>query len=547
MRSDKILGGRYRLGEQLGQGSLGRVLEAQHIALAQQVAVKIILAEVVRTAGGPRRVLARAKAAARVHHRNLVDILDVGQVDDTVYVVTERMPGRTLRDELRQAGRLRWPRARAVALQIVAALKAAHKRDVLHRGLNTSNCFVLEDPAEPEGGPLIKVSDLGLGHPTSSETGLEQERTSPLITNASFAAPELGNGEAPTVQTDLYALGVVLYHILTGELPFEGATPFLVLTAHAERPVPPPRSKVPSIPGAVEAVVLRALTKDPRERFASARELELALTDIPAEAEVDAAADEDEPADDPPTARSPAPQAVRAARAPVVAPPTAAPPVPTAAPPAPAVRTPAPVPTRNEAMHAAFEAQQLDGSEPTPTALFDARAMAPQLREAQRLVAFPRPALPPRTTTEIAAPPPAPVIAPISAAEETVVLDPAAGRAHEPAEETVVLPEPMFRRKTERAAIHTVVAPAPPPAPSIQVTVRARPAAVPPPQVLLHPVPRPRPAGSSSRLPLLIVGASMVIAAVLIGLASTCPAQQASSSGPTTSSLVRPPSLPLRS
>jgi len=280
----QVLGGHYRVGELLGTGLFGRVYEGHHTSLAQRVAIKVFRTDVVALAGGPDRVLVDAKAASRIHHRNIVDVHEIGRLADTVYVATELVLGRTLHAFLVQAGRLPWSHARGVALQVAAALKAAHKRNVLHRGLRAANCFVLEDLTPGTGELRLKVSDFGFAHAGLAGGGRGEEHTSPFVGDAAYTAPEVARGDGASVRSDIYAFGVLLYRMLAGALPFEGRTPYQVLAAHVERPVPPLREKVRSISAEVEAIVLRTLAKDPSERFESVRELELALEEVSAQA-----------------------------------------------------------------------------------------------------------------------------------------------------------------------------------------------------------------------------------------------------------------------
>ncbi len=353
------MGGRYRLGQLLGAGSFGRVYEGHHTSLAQRVAIKVFRPDIVAMAGGADRVLMDVRAASRVHHRNIVDVHDLGRLDDTVYVATELVLGRTLHGMLVESGRLPWSRARAVALQIAAALKAAHKRNVVHRGLRAANCFVLESPAQVAAELRIKVSDFGFAHPALAGGGRGEEHTPPFVGDTAYTAPELNGGAATSVRSDVYAFGVLLYRMLTGVLPFEGGTPYQVLAAHASQPVPPLRGKVRSVPAEVEAIVLRALAKDPSERFESARELELALEEVATRGDdlPEAALDEVETGQH---AQAKAPQ-VAVTHGP--------------APSELESRVPPP-PARDDAMHAAFDRREEVG-ELHATSMFDRQMLVP--------------------------------------------------------------------------------------------------------------------------------------------------------------------------
>ncbi|MEM9461546.1 MAG: protein kinase [Myxococcota bacterium] len=303
MDEGQILDGKYRLGRLLGEGSLGRVFEAQHTSLARTVAIKVFYGDLMVVAGGAERFLADARAARKVRHHNVVDVHEFGQIDEfTVYVVMERVEGCTLHAYLERHGRLGWLSARAIAQQIVAALKAAHRRRVLHRGLKATNCFVIRD-GSPDLKPWIKVSDFAIVRTGAATLDPTADQTSVFLGDPAYAAPELDAESEPSVQSDVYAVGVLLYRMLTGVLPFTGDTPFHVLLAHAEEPVPSAREKVESITPEVDAIIQRALAKDPSERYESVRELEQALDEVPESAESSTRSPADRAADraaDPP-------------------------------------------------------------------------------------------------------------------------------------------------------------------------------------------------------------------------------------------------------
>lgn len=563
----QILGGRYRLGQLLGTGSFGRVYEGHHTSLAQRVAIKVFRKDFVAHAGGPGRVLVDARAAARVHHRNVVDVHDLGPLDDTVYIATELVLGRTLHALLVQAGRLSWPRARGVALQIVAALKAAHKRNVLHRGLRAANCFVLEDPTRAGGELGLKVSDFGLAHPGVAGGGRGEEHTSPFVGDASYTAPELARGEAASVQSDVYAFGVILYRMLTGVLPFEGGTPYLVLAAHVSRPPRPPREVVGSIPAEVEAIVLRALAKDPGERFESARELELALEEV-------SAREEGSPEDAVPSAALDEAATGQHAQARPLVQPAAA-------------QAPAP-PARDEAMHAAFERREEPG-EALATSMFARPAMVPYFGPADA------PEAPPEPTIQLSAAmflqlggyargeAPAYSQHVPTSPEPTVMLG-AGAQSLQPSESTTLLPPPVppTARLDDprasgdaaidgptthfpRASLAAMMRPAPSPGHGMGSLPHIAPAPAPMPAVVGHapvigasasayaaapmPTPAPVPAPARPVMPMpvaaprmraparpsafpatgiFIIGAAVAIAGIVIALALTCPAHGAS-------------------
>lgn len=273
--------GRYRIVGELGAGGMGAVYEAEQITLHKRVAIKTMLAD--RSAGGAnvKRFLREARAASAIEHRNVVDIVDFGEFEDgTAYYVMELLQGQDLASLLHEQGSLRWTRARGILLQTLRGLRAAHEQGIIHRDIKPANIFVL-DPDEDSGGDRIKVLDFGIARVESTDPETQElTGTSELLGTAAYMAPELVRGGEATPSSDIYALGIVAYKMLTGEAPFKGANTLQVLFSHIHHEPPPPRMIKPSISPGVEALVLRAMAKQPQERFSSAREFGRAIDTI---------------------------------------------------------------------------------------------------------------------------------------------------------------------------------------------------------------------------------------------------------------------------
>jgi hypothetical protein len=279
----QVLDGRYQVMQRLGDGALTTVYEARHSGSGRHFAIKVLRASLASKPHVLDRFLQQARAAAQIRHDNVVAIEEFGYTPTrSVYAAVELVVADTLQIILDRDGRWTWAQARPVALQIVAALKAAHAAGLVHRALRPANCFVVLDP-KGKRDPFVKVADFGL-----AQVGVEANQASPDATTTSiygdpeYMAPEQGFGGQSTPLTDVYALGVLLFRMLVGHVPFSSNNPFQTISQHAQKPVPALRDVDPQIPEAVEQLVQRCLAKAPEQRYPSAAHLEQALAAIPA-------------------------------------------------------------------------------------------------------------------------------------------------------------------------------------------------------------------------------------------------------------------------
>jgi tRNA A-37 threonylcarbamoyl transferase component Bud32 len=244
---------------------MGAVYVAQHQRLNRQVAVKVLLPQLGRNPEVRARFFREARAATDIGNEHIVEIIDFGELDDaTSYIVMEWLHGQSLRDLLRQSGRLPIARALHIAEGIGTALQAAHAAGIVHRDLKPDNVFLVAHGGDPD---FVKVLDFGIAKVTAGEADGFKTQTGELLGTPHYMSPEQCNGKAVDQRADVYALGVILYEMLTGELPFKGRTMGELLVAHVTQPVPPPRTVNPAIPEDLERVVMQALTKSPDERF----------------------------------------------------------------------------------------------------------------------------------------------------------------------------------------------------------------------------------------------------------------------------------------
>jgi serine/threonine protein kinase len=270
---------RYRLLRRLGVGGMGAVYEVEHVQLHKRFALKMLREELSRTELFRRRFLREARAASAVNHPHVVDISDFGETPDgRVYFVMELLEGRDLQDLLEAEGRLSWPRTQEILVQVAGALEAAHRQGVIHRDVKPSNCFLVELP-DQGSEVFVKVLDFGIAKVSGSvdKSTAQLTSTQEIFGTIAYMAPEMAMGVNDEPRSDVYALGVMMYRMLVGELPFTEGNPFQILSQHVSSPPPPPRGKQPSIPEGVEAIILKAMAKDPNHRFSSMGELGRAL------------------------------------------------------------------------------------------------------------------------------------------------------------------------------------------------------------------------------------------------------------------------------
>lgn len=264
----RVLGGRYELEKLIGQGGMALVYRARDQVLGRPVAVKILRPEYSDNANFVTRFQREARAAANLVHPNIVAIHDVGEDGGNYYIVMEYVDGPTLKDIIRERAPLGVEYALKVAEEVCSALEYAHRQGVIHRDIKPQNILLRED------AEVVKVADFGI-----AQTRLDPETTAEHLAlgTVKYISPEQAHGRDVVPQSDLYSLGVVLYEMLTGHQPFDGESPVSIALQHVEAEPVRPRQLNPYLPPAVEGIVLRALSKDPRDRFGSAREMRLAL------------------------------------------------------------------------------------------------------------------------------------------------------------------------------------------------------------------------------------------------------------------------------
>ena len=271
------LAGKYRVDDYLKKGGMGTVYLGTHLMLNKKVAIKLIKPELVTSRDIVERFQREAIAASRLDHPNIVTIYDLGQADDgTLYIAMELVAGRSLKDLIVSEGPLDMSRAIELVTKICSALTVAHNADVIHRDLKPQNIMVYETT---NGSEVPKLLDFGIAK-TFETDGPALTSTGMVLGTPQYMSPEQAKGLPVDKRSDLYALGIILYEMLTGKVPFNDTSVPAVLVKHLnEQPVPPSQIRADLKNGA-EAVVLRCLEKEPDARYQDAESLAQALNQV---------------------------------------------------------------------------------------------------------------------------------------------------------------------------------------------------------------------------------------------------------------------------
>jgi serine/threonine-protein kinase len=256
-----IIDERYKVLSRLGTGGMADVFCAEDLQLGRNIALKLLHRRFAEDPGFVERFRREAQAAAGLQHPNVVSVYDRGAYGGTYYIAMEYLPGRTLKQVIRDEAPLDPLRAIELAIQILKAARFAHRRGVIHRDLKPHNVMVDESDH-------AKVTDFGIARAGASD----MTETGSIMGTAQYLSPEQAQGMAVSESSDLYSGAVVLYEMLTGRVPFERDTEVAKLFAHVSSPVPSIREDRPDLPEGVDEVIRRAMAKAPEERYASVDE-----------------------------------------------------------------------------------------------------------------------------------------------------------------------------------------------------------------------------------------------------------------------------------
>jgi len=259
----KILAERYELIEKIAEGGMARVYRGRDLLLKRTVAVKILKDQMTGDAAFIRRFEREAQSAAALSHPHIVNIYDVGEEDGTYYMVMEYVDGKNLKEYIREKGPLPVSEAVQITRQIADALQQAHAAGVVHRDIKPQNILFSHDGK-------VKVTDFGIA---IAGDGVTVTVGDEIIGSVQYISPEQARGGLAGKQSDLYSLGVVLYEMVTGKVPFTGESPVAVAMKHIQEQIIPPRRLVEKIPESLEQIILKAVEKDSADRYNSASEL----------------------------------------------------------------------------------------------------------------------------------------------------------------------------------------------------------------------------------------------------------------------------------
>jgi len=265
-----LLLNRYELLEKIGEGGMGIVFKAKCHLLNRFVAVKILKAEFVNDKDFVDRFKREANSVASLSHPNIVNVHDVGEEDNVSFIVMEYINGKTLKQVIKEDVRLSFEKTIDIALQIARALECAHKHNIIHRDIKPDNILITEDN-------IVKITDFGIAKIVDSTTMTNSNK---VIGSVHYFSPEQAKGSSVDGRTDIYSLGIVMYEMVAGRVPYEAENSISVAVMHIQVLAIPPKEIIKDIPESINQVILKALEKEPSNRFQTATEMAEVLNEI---------------------------------------------------------------------------------------------------------------------------------------------------------------------------------------------------------------------------------------------------------------------------
>jgi len=267
--ASRILAGRYDLKEKIGEGGMSVVFRAQDIVLSRYVAVKILRPEYTKDEQFIESFRRESQLAASIVDPNIVNVYDVGREGNIYYIVMELVEGKTLSEIIKDQGALDPKRAVSIARQIAMALATAHKHNLIHRDVKPHNVLISKDD-------VAKIADFGIAKEVTNDTIVGEQKEA-VMGSIHYFSPEQARGTGVDERSDIYSLGIVLYEMVTGQVPFDGETAVEVAVKHISEAMTPPSRLNPNIPQDVEDIIMKATAKIPEDRYSSADEM---ITDL---------------------------------------------------------------------------------------------------------------------------------------------------------------------------------------------------------------------------------------------------------------------------
>lgn len=263
MSNNKLLAGRYELIEKIGDGGMAVVYKAKDRLLNRYVAVKILRPEFTRDAQFIESFRKESQAAAGLQHPNIVNVYDVGKEGNIYFIVMELIDGRPLSDIIEENGPLDYRNVIEIGKQVAAALSLAHKNHIIHRDVKPHNIMITKDG-------VAKLADFGIAKAISSSTIVNKDEGGQVMGSVHYFSPEQARGKYVDEKSDVYSLGIVLYEMLTGEVPFDGDNPVEIALMHINEDIKPPSQIIDNVPPALEKIILKATDKYQTNRYENA-------------------------------------------------------------------------------------------------------------------------------------------------------------------------------------------------------------------------------------------------------------------------------------
>lgn len=260
---EKMIAERYMIISSLGEGGMADVYLAIDTILNREVAVKVLRGELSEDPVALLRFLREASAVSKLHHPNVVEVYDVGEYDKKNYIVMEYVRGRTLKQLIAQRGALQKEESVEIMKQLVSAVAHAHENNIIHRDIKPQNVLVKDDGT-------VKITDFGIA---LAHDAIQLTQSDSVLGSAHYIAPETTRGETPTVQIDIYALGIVFYELLSGSVPFKGDNPIQIAMKHLREDIPSIREFNPTLPQSIENIIIKATAKNRMYRYTSAKDM----------------------------------------------------------------------------------------------------------------------------------------------------------------------------------------------------------------------------------------------------------------------------------
>jgi eukaryotic-like serine/threonine-protein kinase len=263
MIMSEMIKNRYMIVSRLGEGGMADVYLAIDTLLNREVAIKVLRGELSTDAVSLLRFKREANAASTLNHPNIVEIYDVGEEGGKHFIVMEVVRGKTLKQLISQRGAMEKEEALAIMKQLIAAISEAHRKNIIHRDIKPQNVLVKDDGT-------VKITDFGIA---LAQDAMQLTQTDAVMGSVHYLAPECARGEAASNQSDVYSLGIVLYELLRGEVPFNGEAPVQIAIKHMREEIPSIREFNPTLPQSLENIILKATAKNKNLRYQSAKDM----------------------------------------------------------------------------------------------------------------------------------------------------------------------------------------------------------------------------------------------------------------------------------